>query len=152
MTAAQKIAFTYEDGPQNCESVAVDPAGRMIYLVSKEGAKACKVYAIPWPKSRTARRVQAKAIGTLRIPTTTAMDISPDGLRAIILTYGHACEYTRKPDEKWADAFAREPRWIKMPARLMGESACYGPDGKTIYLTSEKTPTPLLEVPVVEPE
>ena len=126
--------------------------GKVIYLVSKEVATECKVYAIPWPRSASTRPVQAKAVGTLKIPTITAMDISPDGLRAIILTYGHACEYTRKPDEKWADAFAREPRWITMPARLQGESICYGADGKTIYLTSEKTPTPLVEVPVVEPE
>jgi len=150
--AAGKIVFEYEDGPHDCEAAAIDPAGKVIYLVSKEAARACKVYAIPWPKSPSTRLVQAGAVATLKIPTATAMDISPDGLRAIILTYGHACEYTRKPDERWADAFARQPRWIKMPTRMQGESICYGADGKTIYLTSEKTPTPLVEVPVIRPE
>jgi hypothetical protein len=35
-----------------------------------------------------------------------------------------------------------------MPRRRQGESICYGPDGKTLYLTSEQLPTPLWEVPV----
>ena len=88
----------------------------------------------------------AKPVATLTIPTTSAMDISPDGLRALVLTYGDAYEYTRQAGEDWSRGFARQPRVIKMPARRQGESACYGPDGVTIYLTSEKTPTPLIEV------
>jgi len=60
--------------------------------------------------------------------------------------YGNAYEYRREPAEDWKAAFARQPRTIQMPARAQGESICYGPDGQTLYLTSEKTPTPLLEV------
>jgi len=43
-----------------------------------------------------------------------------------------------------------------MPRRVQGESICYGPDGKTLYLTSEckgkdpANPAPLLEVPVTK--
>jgi len=85
-------------------------------------------------------------MATLTIPTTTAMDISPDGLRALVLTYGAAYEYTRQPGEDWSRGFERQPRIINMPARAQGETACYGSDGMTIYLTSEKIPTPLLEV------
>jgi hypothetical protein len=146
----RKIVFVYEDGPRDCEAVAVDPVGKTIYLISKEPLS--KVYALPWPKPDAKMPVSARTIATLKVPGATGMDISPDGLRAVVLTYAHAFEYTRKPDEKWADAFARKPRPIKMPPRRQGESVCYGPDGKTIYLTSEGVPTPLLEVPVIEPE
>ncbi len=38
-----------------------------------------------------------------------------------------------------------------MPQRNQGESVCYGADGRTLYLTSEFAPTPLLEVPA-EPD
>jgi hypothetical protein len=79
------------------------------------------------------------------------MDISPDGRRAVVLTYGSAYEYTRLGKESWGDAFARKGRELKMPTRRQGESICYGPDGKTLYLTSEKLPTPLLEVPPAGP-
>ena len=144
----QAIAFRYEDGPRNCESVAVDPTTKKIYLLSKARGRKCKMYELPWPAAGQARNSVARAIATLTIPTATGMDISPDGLRAVVLTYGHALEYVRGSGETWAGGFAKKPRTILLPPRRQGESICYGPDGKTLYLTSEKLPTPLLEVPV----
>ena len=152
-----QILFKYEDGAQNCESIAVDPSDQTIYLISKEGGTTCQVYALPWPKRKKSKTVHiAKIIAKLSIPTTTAMDISPDGLRAIVLTYGPAYEYVRTKNQTWADAFKKPGRMIKMPARAQGESICYGADGKTLYLTSEcagknsKNPSPLLEIPVLK--
>lgn len=145
--------FTYDDGPHNCESVAVDPVRREIILVTKTSDPTCKVFALPLPTEKNPGKAVMKAVASLTLPTTSAMDISPDGLRALVLTYGDAYEYSRQPDEDWGKAFARPPRRIKMPARAQGESACYGPDGVTIYLTSEKVPTPLLEVaPIAKPK
>ena len=148
---AVRVDFTYEDGPHNCESVAVDPVRKEILLVSKTGGGACKAYVLPLPKKKVVNNAVAKAVGTLRIPTTTAMDVSPDGLRVVVLTYGDAYEYTRKKDEDWKAAFARAPRTIKMPRRAQGESICYGRDGRTLYLTSEKAPCPLLQVAPASP-
>ena len=148
LKALPAIRFTYEDGPHNCESVGIDPTDKAIYLVSKMPSPVCKVYVLPLPTKGPATGLVAKAIATLSIPTTTAMDISPDGLRAVVLTYGDAYEYARAPKEKWADAFGRPPRRLPMPGRAQGETLCYGPDGKTLYLTSERLPVPLLEVPM----
>ncbi len=146
--AAQAIHFTYEDGPQNCEAVAIDATEGVLYLVTKTVVVESKVYALPLPgKTRDGPPV-AKVIARLKARPATAMDISPDGLRAVVLTYGHAFEYVRTRQETWTDAFSREPRLIAMPTRALGESICYGPDGKTLYLTSEGLPTPLWEVPV----
>lgn len=144
------IRFRYEGGPVNCEAVGIDPTDGTILLVSKEAALSCKVYALPWPKKPTAAVRVAKAIAELAVPIVTAMDISPDGRRAVVLTYLHACEFVRGPGETWSEAFSRRPRLIPMPPRRQGESICYGPDGKTLYLTSEKLPTPLIEVPVIQ--
>ncbi|MBI1373480.1 MAG: hypothetical protein GC159_12195 [Phycisphaera sp.] len=152
----QTITFNYDDGPHNCEALAVDPTDRTIYLVIKVIGPKCNVYAMPWPADDNPKTVHiAKQIGTLDIATTTAMDISPDGRRAVVLTYGDAWEYTRAPNETWSQAFTRAPRRLKMPRRVQGESLCFGPDGRTLYLTSEcknrdtaKDPSPLLEVPV----
>ena len=146
------IHYRYEDGRHNCESMAVDPVGKTILVVSKEGGGECYVYTLPWPRAKPQGPVVAKKIATLKIPTTTAMDISPDGRRAVVLTYGNAYEYKRGPDEDWAAAFSRPPRVLSMPRRAQGETICYGPDGKTLYLTSEKLPTPLWQVPVKKPE
>jgi hypothetical protein len=153
-TPVQTIQFRYEDGPHNCESVAVDPQTRTVYLVSKVAESGCKVYSLPLPEQKRGKIAVAKAVADLNISTTTAMDISPDGLRAIVLTYGDGFEFVRGPKETWGQGFSRPPRQIKMPSRVVGESVCYGPDGKTLYLTSEckdkdsGNPSPLLEVPV----
>ena len=145
-----KINFTYEDGPDDCESVAVDPTTRTIYLLTKRRKRS--VYMLPIPDKPTDKTLSARAIAKLDLSWTTAMDMSPDGLRAVVLTYTDAYEYTRRPNEQWAQAFARKGRRISMPRRRQGESICYGPDGKTLYLTSEKVPTPLLMVPPVRTE
>jgi hypothetical protein len=68
-----------------------------------------------------------------------------------VLTYGHAYEFTREGDDSWRDAFQGQPREILMPARRQGESICYGSDGRTLYLTSERLPVPLWEVPLRQP-
>ena len=152
----QTIQFSYEDGPHNCESVAIDPGRRKIYLVSKNVGMSCKLYALDWPTRPGRAELVAKPVASLSIPVTTAMDISPDGERMVVLTYGDAWEYARVAKEGWDAACKRKPRRIRMPRRVQGESICYGIDGKTLYLTSEcrgknsAEPSPLLEVPVVK--
>lgn len=146
----QTIHFSYYDDHRDCEALAVDPTDRTILLVTKQHDTRCYVYAMPWPKDdpeKVAEKVfTARKIATLEIPAVTAMDISPDGRRAIVLTYSHAYEYTRGPDEDWPKAFSRPARMLAMPGRDQGESICYGADGKTLYLTSEGKPAPFFIV------
>ncbi len=146
------IPFVYEDGSHNCESVAVDPSSGVIYLASKERRKQCRVYELSLPTEEVTEPLVARAIARLEIPKTTAMDISPDGLRAVVLTYKNAYEYTRGEHEEWAAGFARGGRVLTMPEREQGESICYGADGKTLYLTSEGVREPLWEIPVTPDE
>jgi len=145
---AMKINFKYSDGAHNCESVAVDTTSKTIYLISKHKRPTCKVYALGLPARSPRTLLVARPIAALVIPTATAMDMSPDGLRAVVCTYGHAYEYVRRAEETWTHGFARKPRKIELPYRSQGESICYGPDGKTLYLTSENLPAPLLKIPV----
>ena len=62
------------------------------------------------------------------------------------------CRLTNKEiDESSGLACSRrKPREIIVPERVQGESMCFGPDGKTLYLTSENLPTPLFVVPVLK--
>jgi hypothetical protein len=151
------IYFSFEDDHRNCEAVGVDPTDKTILLVSKERARSCCVYALPWPKDDHGakpnvlpkRALVARRIGTLELRQVSGMDVSPDGRRAIVLTYGNAFEYVRAEKDDWVRAFARPPREIELPYRVQGESICYGPDGKTLYAGSEKRPTPLIEIPVL---
>ncbi|MCY2930658.1 MAG: hypothetical protein NTV86_14405 [Planctomycetota bacterium] len=152
LPVAIRMDFSYEDGPRNCESAAVDPVRKEILLVSKTGGNSCKAYLLPLPRQNLVKNAVARAVGTLTIPTATAMDVAPDGLRAIVLTYGDAYEYSRAATEDWKAAFARAPRKIAMPPRAQGESICYGLDGRTLYLTSEQAPSPLLQVSPATPK
>jgi hypothetical protein len=143
----RSLSFQFEDGPHDCEAVAIDPTESTIYLVNKERAE-CKVYSMPLPSKESKEPNIAKAIATLKMPYVTAMDISPDGLHSVILTYTDAYSFDRANGETWMQAFSREPHIIKAPPRKQGESICYGADGKSLYLTSENTNQPFWEIPV----
>ncbi len=158
---AMKIEFLYPDGPHNCEAAAVDVRDRAIYLITKETLPIAQVLRIPLrvegnpaatvraagPKLRPAI---AKVVAQIVTPTVTGMDISPDGLRMIVVTYGDALEFTRKPDQTWSEALKAPPRRIPLPPRRQGESIGYQQDGKALLLTSEKRPAPVMVVPVLD--
>jgi len=142
--AAMTIPFCYDNGCQDCEAVAVDPNARVVILIAKRGKRV--VYEMPLPDRAPPAPLTARKIATLDLGWVSAMDISPDGRRAIVGTYGNLLEFTRSPGESWAAAFARKGRMIVAPLRRQGEAVCFGRDGKTIYLTSEGSPCPLMEI------
>ncbi len=142
------LEFTYEDGSNNAEAMAIDvsdPRAPVIILITKsEGT--CKAYELKLPERRSNEPPVAKLLTRMTIPMVTGMDISPDGRRAVVLTYSDAYEYTRKPDQTWAQALAGRPRVLEMPLRKQGETICYARDGKTIYITSEGTSSPIWRI------
>jgi len=140
----QKINFTYAGGPDNCQAVAVDPISKTVVIITK-GKK--EIYLLKIPVKPTNETFVLKRVGKLNIMSPTGMDISPDGRRAVVVTYLSGYEYVRQPKESWADAFKRKPRVLLLPLRRQGESICFGPDGRNLYLTSEKVPAPLIEIP-----
>ncbi len=144
----QTIYFSYEDDHRNCEAVAVDPRDRTIVLATKQPGEVCFIYTLAWPKTPSPPKTAlvARRIASPELPPVTAMDISPGGRRAVLLTYQNAYVFTRADEHTWSAAFAQPPREVPMPDRLQGESITYGPDGRALYLTSEKLPTPLLEI------
>ena len=154
LSVERMVRYRYDSGPQDCESVAFDPDLRQVIFVTKNWSLTADVYVMDWnpveSEPATSTKIHtAKRIGRIRVPGATAMDISPDGRRAVVLCYGNAYQYVRGADETWETAFARPSREIKMPERKQGETICFGADGRTIFLTSEHLPTPLFRVSVV---
>ncbi len=154
------ILFTYEDGPRDCESVAVDIVNEKILLLSKRDQPPV-LYELPLnnPKNIVAKRHgEIKALprptqNDIRfikymnyITQPTAMDISLDGLSAIILTYANAYYFTLEKPTDWLTVFLSNPKEITLPFLQQAESVCFDKDGKSIYVTSEKIPAPLLKV------
>lgn len=142
------LFVSFEDDFRNCEAVGIDPTDKTIVLISKERGPTCHAYVLRWPATDGPRAHTAKLVATLRLRQVTGLCISPDGRRAVVITYNNAFEFLRRENEDWAAALGRGPREIAVPSRKQGESICFGLDGKTLYLTSERRPTPLIEVPV----
>lgn len=143
----QTIKLKYSTGPMDCEAIGVDAESRKILLVEKRRWLTCRVFEANLPAEDDDEvKLTAEPIGRIKLPLVTAMDVSSDGRRAIVLTLGQAFEFTRGENEDWKAAFERKPRTIDMPARKQGEAICYGREGRDLYLTSEFSPCPLFLV------
>ena len=140
----QTIRFTYEDGPQNCEALAVSPDEQMFYLISRGEKEQRKLYELPFTGT------VARVVMRLNFPQVTAMDISRDGRYAVLLTHKDtALEYRREGGESWPLAFSRTPRTLPLPEAMQAEAICYSPDGDALYVTSEGSPCPLWRVEIL---
>jgi len=142
----QTIRVQYEDGARNCESVAWDPLTRNVLLVTKQLREAF-VYKVVIPKKYDGRILVAKRIGSMPISLATAMDISPDGKRMIVVGYLNGFEYLRKEGASWETVIATPPQVVKLPRRRQGEAVCYAVHSGAIYLTSEGRGAPFWMVP-----
>lgn len=144
------VTFSCEDGAGDCEAVAVTPGGKTAYLIKKVFGLTSPVYELPLEEKPVGPLV-AKRVAAVPIQIVTAMDMSAEGSRCIVLTYGPAFEFTRTENEGWKDAFSRKPARIGMPLRKQEEAICYGADDRTLYVTSEGASCPLWEIsPVPE--
>ena len=154
------VDFGYEDGPRDCESVAVDVPGKRVLLMSKR-TKQPAVYEIPIRSSgATATRITDKVIipalekedGRLlaaigRFATQpTAMDVSADGRLAVVQTYTDAWLFRRESDQTWGDAFAGEPERIRVPPLLQAEAIAFDRKGNAVFISGEGTPSPLIRI------
>jgi hypothetical protein len=154
---AYSIHFTYEDGPRDCESAAVDPRERTVYLLSKREAIP-RLYRLPLAPADRGHPAVARLVGTvphlpqpegwqkeLRIPTGAyrgepcAMAFSADGSLAAVLTYGDLLLFPRAAGQSWAEALARKP--VRLPGHLLpqAEAVCFSADDRHLFVASEHT-------------
>ena len=153
----QRIDFRFESGPVDCESIAYDPTGHQVLLIEKRLSTTSRVYSLPLsPPAHAGGRDQtvglAKKIGSIRVPFATGMDISRDGRYLVVCTYTSGTLFQRKDKETWSQALTRPGAIVPLPLRpqrLQGETICFGLNGKSIFATSEKRPTPLFQIKIL---
>ncbi|MGD8610939.1 MAG: hypothetical protein PVJ44_02475 [Desulfobacterales bacterium] len=147
---AWQIHFIYEDGPQDCEAAAVDPATQSVLLLTKRGMSPM-LYEIPLrPAAAATPLVARRLVSVPHFNWPTGMDLSPDGLAAVVLTYNHAYLFRRRPGDKWSEAFQKKPRRLRFETLMQQEAACFGFYGKSVWVTSERSPTPLVRIELAE--
>lgn len=147
---AWRIRFTYEEGPRDCEAVAVDTARRRVLLMSKRG-RVPTLYELPLQPTEEDTITVARRLTTVpHFTWPTALDLSPDGRSAVVLTYNSAYLFFRRQNQNWENAFEQQPQGLRFSKLRQQEAACFGFYGKTIYVTSEKVPAPLVRIDLEE--
>ncbi|HEX4871172.1 MAG TPA: esterase-like activity of phytase family protein [Nevskiaceae bacterium] len=151
---ARTLRLRYEDGPRDCEAVAVDVSGRRLLLLDKRrtpiGLYEAPLDAAGGEAVLTARRIASLPVHwpeplPLVSPLSahqrgqiTAADLSADGRTLVLLTYTHLLRYQRGEGEDWPAALARPPGLYQRLPRYGGfESLALDRDGRRLWLGTE---------------
>lgn len=148
---AEAIRLKYPDGNHDSEALLIHPTTGRIYLVTKVPLVNSSVYAAEMP-SDTRDVVTLKRIGEVEVPglaggIITGGAISPDGRRAALCDYFNGYELVLKNPRASFDSIWKEPlETLDLGKRKHGETITYRLDGKAILATSERLPTPLIQI------
>lgn len=156
------LSLRYPDGPRDVEAVAVDPAARQVYLLSKRDPVP-RLYRVSLDPPTPLTVQVAEALGPISIPRAapgarqarrlewvTAMDFDAAGRRAAVVTAKQVHVYDRSPGEPWIAAFQRMPMSLPLPHFGQIEAAALSADGRALDLSSEGFPAPLARIPLPE--
>jgi len=134
VAGAEIIKFVYPDGPNNCETLLLDPLTKDLYVLSKSGN--ANVYMAPYPQPLDSLFAMKK-IAVLPFSTLTAGDISPDGSEIVIKNYDNVYYWKRGAGETVLHALLRPPVQIPYVVEAQGEGICFTTDASAFYTTSE---------------
>lgn len=148
----------YPDGRRNAESLLVHPQTRRLYILTKSDDGKCALYAFPQPLQPKVSMVLEK-VADLAFPTlirigksphdncmTTGACFAPDGSRMVVSTYSSLYEWLLPKEKTLAEALQQAPVRIEPKLLRQAEGVCYDSDSRTLWITSEHLPTPLLRV------
>jgi len=155
--------FRWPDGARDCEAMAVDEREGAAYLVSKKRVPP-ELFRVPLRGD--GKLLTAERLGTLdgiEQPTDddlrrnpvygryraqiTAADIAPDGGSFAVLNYRRVYLWQRDP-AGWGRAVARRARVIDFPWTPQAEALGFDLSGRSLWISSERLPAPLLRLPV----
>ncbi len=151
IAGAQKIIVSYPDARHDAETLLVNPKTGDLYILSKNFTGGSDIYKLRAPYEFD-KKLSLEHLGQISVPSLTkglltGGDISADGSRLILSDYFAGYEYVLPSGAKNFDEIWKTPAdKIDLGERAQGEGVCYSLDGKAIYSTSEKNPSPLNEV------
>ncbi len=148
-----QIQFRYEDGPHDCEAVAVDAKAEKIILISKR-THPPQIYELPLRPSKKHGIQTAHQIGKMTVNSPTfslipfhdqpvGLDFTADLSLAAVITYYSIFLFPRQPTESWAVAFSHPPTILPPHALGQAESVAFSKDGKTLYTVAEGNESPI---------
>ncbi len=162
---AWSIEFRYPDRPRDVEAVVADPAGDRALLLSKRDWPPV-LYEVPLHPSSdgTVLAKRLGAIESLPAPTRedrnhavftkewhwqpTAMDLSPDGRLAVILTYRAVYLYRLDPGRSLYESLSGQAYGFGLGNFRNAESVAFSADSNSIFVTLEGHHAPLLRIDI----
>jgi len=156
---AWRIVFSYPDRKHDAEGVAVDTVDEKILVLTKRDNPPL-LFELPLRPPSTDQPIVAHHVTSVdRIPAPsdedrlkqygtfrsqpTALDLSADGLQAVVLTYRHAYLFKRGGHDSWGKTLSGNPIMIPLPPPHSGsdlrqrEAICFTPDDRSLFVTSE---------------
>jgi len=154
---AWRIVFSYPDHKHDAEGVSVDAAGGKVLVLTKRdnppllfelplippdypivAKKVAAVRQIPPPSDEDLLQKYGKYRSQ-----PTALDLSPDGRQAVVLTYKHAYLFNRESHDSWAAGLSGHPETVPLPLPQdrsdfrQREAICFVAGSRTLLITSE---------------
>jgi hypothetical protein len=148
---SEAIKFSYPDSAHDAETLMVHPVTGDIYVLTKYLGSAAGVYKLAANYNPNDTNTLTK-VGTVAVPAIpngllTGGDISPDGRHVIICDYFNGYELTLPADAKnFDEIWKQKPLTVELGDRNQGEAVGYAADGKSIFATSEKKNSPVIQV------
>lgn len=160
---------TFPGGPRNAEGLLVHPKTRRLHILTKSEDGRSILFAFPdgldvleiadHGAENKNRPVLMERIGEVRFPgheragkrpkddlQCTGAAFSPDGTRLAASTYSSVYEWRLADGKPTAEALAKAPVRLVPDLLRQLEGVTYDADGKTLWLTSEHLPTPLVRL------
>jgi len=162
----ERYRLRYPGGARDSESLAIDGWTNTAWLLSKRTIPA-ELYTVPLdkPSDDVVTATFAGTLTTLPQPTAseialapermdwfwqpTAMDFSPDGRRAAVLTYEAVYLYSRDDGESWIEALSMRPVSFEIGTGWAAEALCLSEDA--VYWTTEGESAPIFRIPLNDP-
>ena len=149
--AAEAIRFQYPDGRWDSGTLMVNSQTGDLYVLSKRLGDASVVYKLAAgydsKKLNQLKKIAEFAVPAFHLGLLTGGDISPDGTRVVVCDYFNAYELVLPANATGFDEiWQQQPTVVELGERKQGEAVAFGIDGRSIFATSVKTSSPLIEV------
>jgi hypothetical protein len=137
----EQLNLTYPDGAKDSETLMLDPIDDLLYIVNKR-TDTVRVYTTPLNFKNNESRVltlrsKIAVPGFKPFKYITAGDISKDGTKILLKSYGSVYYWQRKEKEPVWVTMQRKPIELPYDIQRQGEAIGFTPGGEGYFTTSE---------------
>jgi len=133
---ADRISFTYADGPRDAEAFIVDDSTLDIFIITKR-ENASRIYKLTYPYSTSASNVAA-FVGVLPYTGVVSAAASSDRTELLVKTYGGIWHYQKAPTQPIDDCLLHTAGTaLAYQLELQGEAVSFSLDNQGFFTLSE---------------